>query len=360
MDNYQLNEKQYSSQSNTNTSKIGSVKSIIFITISNILIMSEIGFYSFFEPFKNTAWIALLIYLFISIILSLLFCGFTNSTGIIKRINKHRIIKYIIAIYYFINILSMIFLGTVIIKDKFYPDVSIIIIYGTLLFTCIYIGYRSFSNIINTSIIFFSLIVLFYIISFTHLDGRNFDLLLPFTIDYKKLLMGKIILFFPLDNILFSLNCDSMKEGFSRKTYTIGNILSFVYLLIIFIDSITLLGANYFDNTKHGCFIRWEVYQGNKFIENYDVFLLVIMVTTIVFRIGLNINNFQNVLNIKKSDKVNAILFLIFFIGLSIFCLLINHLKTIIDISIYTSFYIAIIIYLYFIVLSWKIKHEKQ
>lgn len=338
-----------------NSTKIGNIKLTIFMTISNILILSEVGFYSFFTPFKHTSWIALLIYIGITFILSIIFKGFPNDTGIIKIINKHFIIKYLLLIYYFIVISTMIFLGTIIIKDKFYSDVSIIIIYATLLFTCIYIGFSNFNNIINVSMIFFTLIIVFYAISLTHLDGRNLNLLLPFTFDIKKIFLGKIILLFPLENILFSLNTDNLRNGFKTKAYTIGNLSSMFYLLLIFIDSLTLLGANYFKNVKYGSFIRWEVYQGNKFIENYDVFVLIIMVTTIVFRMGLNINNFQAIMGIKKTNKFNTIFFILIFIVLSVYCLFINNLQVIIKYAIEISFIIIIILYIYFVVLSWII-----
>ena len=134
-----------------NSTKIGNIKFSIFMTSSNILILSEVGFYSLFTPFKHTSWIVLLIYIGITFILSIIFKGFPNDTGIITIINKHFIIKYLLLIYYFIVISTMIFLGTIIIKDKFYSDVSIIIIYATLLFTCIYIGFRNFNNIINAN-----------------------------------------------------------------------------------------------------------------------------------------------------------------------------------------------------------------
>ena len=71
-----------------NSTKIGNIKLTIFMTISNILILSEVGFYSFFTPFKHTSWIALLIYIGITFILSIIFKGFPNDTGIIKIINK--------------------------------------------------------------------------------------------------------------------------------------------------------------------------------------------------------------------------------------------------------------------------------
>lgn len=342
-------------KSTQNSTEIGNIKMTIFMAISNILILSEVGFYSFFTPYKHTAWIALLIYIGITFILSILFRGFPNNTGIIKIINKHFIIKYLILIYYFIVISTMIFLGTIIIKDKFYSDVSIIIIYATLLFTCIYIGYRNFNNIINVSLIFFTLIVVFYVISLTHLDGRNFNLLLPFTFDIKKIFLGKIILLFPLENILFSLNTDSLRNGFQTKTYVIGNLSSMFYLLLIFIDSLSLLGANYFESVKYGSFIRWEVYQGNKFIENYDIFVLIIMVTTIVFRMGLNVNNFQTILGIKKTNKFNAIFFISIFLVLSAYCLLINNLQIVLKYALDSAFIIAIILYIYFVVLSWII-----
>ena len=203
--------------------------------------------------------------------------------------------------------------------------------------------------------IFFTLIIVFYAISLTHLDGRNLNLLLPFTFDIKKIFLGKIILLFPLENILFSLNTDNLRNGFKTKAYTIGNLSSMFYLLLIFIDSLTLLGANYFKNVIYGSFIRWEVYQGNKFIENYDIFVLIIMVTTIVFRMGLNINNFQTIMGIKKTNKFNTIFFILIFIVLSVYCLFINNLQVIIKYAIEISFIIIIILYIYFVVLSWII-----
>lgn len=344
----------------TNDTRISNTKMIFFIALSNILIISEVGFYTFFTPFDHSAWIALLIYIFITFFISIIFKGFPNNSGIIKKINKNKIIKLLILFYYIIIISTMIFLSTIIIKQKFYSDINIIIIYGTLLLCCIYVGNHNFNNIINVALIFFVLILIFYFISFTHLDGRNFKLLLPLTIDIKKLYRSRLILIFPLENILFSLNSDNLKKGFNRKIFTIGNILSMFYLLIIFIDSISLLGANYFKDVKFGSFIRWQVYQGNKFIENFDIFVLVIMVITITFRMAININNVFNILLCKKKNKFNLIFYIIIFIILTIYCLFINYLNIIMKYVLFCSFFISIIIYIYFIILSFKIKRGNK
>ncbi len=341
-----------------NSTKVGDVKLISFISISNILILSEVGFYNFFLNFKHTSWIALIFYIIITFLLSMLFKGFPKDSMIVKKVQDNKIIKFLILLFYTIIIATMIFLTTVIIKDKYYADINIIILYSSLLFTCIFIGFRTFNNIINISMIFFFFILLFYIISFSHLDGRNMNLLLPFTLDLKKLLSAVLILIFPLENILFSLNCNNLKNGFTRKAYVLGNVFSLVYLLIIFIDSITLLGADYYVNVKYGSFIRWEVYQGNKFIENFDVFLLIIIIITITFRLGLDICNFRNLLKVRKTEKFNIIFFAIFFVLIGIYCIFINHFQIILKYLLYGSLGLSFIIYIYFVGMSWKLDKE--
>lgn len=345
---------------NVNNTKVGNIKIVSFIAISNILILSEVGFFNFFLNFRHTAWIALLVYIFITFIMSMFFKGFSKDSIILKKVLDNKLIKNLILFFYTIIISTMIFLTTIIIKDKYYTDINIVLLYSSLLLTCIYIGYRTFNNIINISMIFFFFILLFYVISFSHLDGRNISLLLPFTLDIKKLYSAILILIFPLENILFSLNCNNLKNGFTRKAYVLGNVLSLIYLLIIFIDSITLLGADYYVNVKYGSFIRWEVYQGNKFIENFDVFLLIIIIVTITFRMGLNICNFRNLLKVKKTEKFNVIFFIVFFIIIGIYTIFINHFNIILKYMLYASLVISFIIYIYFITMSWKLSKKEK
>ena len=338
--------------------KIKNNKIIIFIAISNILIISQAIFTKLLDTFKQSSWIALLVYIVFISIIGFLFKGFSTNTNIITDINKHKIIKYLLGIYLIYVISSSIFLASIIIKDYFYNKASLIIVFSIITTICFILSKLQFSKIINVSMIFFFFFLFLYFTPFFHLKERNFLLLLPFELDIKDLIKVYIILVFPLENILFSLYSNQIDKGFRRKDFILGNLFAYSYLLLIIIDSLSLLGANFFENTRFGEFIRWEVYQGNKFIEAFDIFFLIIMTASIIFRGIIYFNMFRKTFSIKRATyKQYYLLFTVLLVQFTLY-VYINYFQDYVEYSLPISLIMISIIFTYLIYLSYKTKKK--
>lgn len=326
---------------------------IIFMICSNMVLYSQIGFSTFINNLENYAHFGLICYLIPIIFLCFLYKGFRKGFNPIISIDKNIIIKFICIIYLSIFSTTLIYLTSTVIKIQFYSELPIIIIFIGLIITCIYLSTNSPNQIINVSSIFFIIILLFNLVPFFHIQERNFNLLLPIGIN-ENIYKCFIILLFPLDNIIFSINSASYDKGFSRKTFLIGNICSFALLLIIFLDNMTLLSYKYYIGTIFSPFIRWSVYQGNKFIESYEILLLIIMIITTIFRVAYNLSTIRILLKYKKNIKASATIFTILLIILIILYMFINKLNSILTVSLIILLILIIILFTYFIRLSYK------
>lgn len=332
--------------------KIKNSTFILFLSLSNILIISEISSSLLFNNYGNNSWLVIIIYLLFVILISLLFNGF--NINITKYIKKKYLVKLVLVVYLYLSIVLMIFLTSVAIKNEFYPSININIIITTIAFCTIYVGCKQTKEILGLSAIFYIVILSYYVISFSFLNSRNFSLLLPISIDYKSLYKSYLIIMFPLENIIYSIQSDNIKNGFSRKTFVLGNVFTFLYLLFIFIDSITILGGNFHKGINFGSFMRWKTYQGNKFIESFNVFLMIIMILSIIFRLSLNINTLRRLTLIKKKSFI-LIFSISLLIGLIFLNIYINIIKDILRIVLKCSFFLILFIYIYFTYLSYKL-----
>lgn len=327
---------------------------IIFMICSNMILYSQIGFSTFINNLENYAHFGLICYLIPIIILCFLYKGFKKGYNPIININKNIIIKFLCIIYLSLFSIILLYLTSTVLKVQFYNELPILIIYVGLIVTCIYLSTNSPNQIINVSSLFFIIIILFNIIPFFHMQERNFNLLLPIGIN-NKIYKCFIILLFPLDNIIFSINSALYDKGFSRKTFLIGNICAFSLLLIIFLDNMSLLSYKYYLGTIFSPFIRWSVYQGNKFIESYEILLLIIMIITTIFRVAYNLSTIRILLKHKKNIKLSGIIFTILLVILSILYMFINKLNSILTVSLIILLILIMILFAYFIRLSYKL-----
>lgn len=326
---------------------------IIFMICSNMVLYSQISFSTFINNLENYAHYGLLCYLVPIIIVCFLYKGFKKGFNPIINIEKNIVIKFISIVYLSVFSIIILYLTSTVIKVQFYSELPILIIFIGLITTCIYLSLNSPNQIINISSIFFIIILLFNLVPFFHIQERNFNLLLPIGIN-KNIYKCFIIFLFPLDNIIFSINSASYDKGFSRKTFLIGNLCSFSLLLIIFLDNLTLLSYKYYVGTIFSPFIRWSVYQGNKFIESYEILLLIIIIITTIFRVAYNLSTTRILLKYKKNIKSSAVIFTILLIILTILYMFINMLNSILTISLIILLILIMILFTYFIILSYK------
>lgn len=338
--------------------KTKNYKVIFFLTASNILFINQSIFNVLINNYKQSSWIAIIFFIIIVMFLSIFFKGFTGTTNVTKELNKNKFVVSLINIYIIIILSVIIFLASIIIKDYFYNRTSVFIIIILLSILCNYLSRYSFPKIIGISLIFTIGCMFFYLIPIFHINERNFSYLLPLEFDIKKLFSCIHLIIFPMENIIFSIYSNQINKGFRKRDYLLSNIFSYIYLLFIVIDSITLLGANYYQNIRLGEFIRWEVFQGNKFIETYELFFLTIITTSVIFR-GIIYFNIINRINLIKSNSlIRYIPLIITLIIQLLFYIFINNFHNIVFMSLNFLTIIIIIVYIYFIKLSYKLNNN--
>ena len=327
---------------------ISNKKMILFLGLSNILIVSQISFIQLINEFKQNSWWILLLVMLIFVLIGLLFPGIKKND---KNIFKNKFIKILLTLYLLIAIIENTFLTGLIIKQYFYTEANILIILIVLLITFYILGTFELTRIFDVGIIFFLLTSVFYLIPLFNQDDRNHSLLLP--IDIKQVIniyKAYLVFLFPLENIIYAYHYMQFKEGFRKKDFVIAGIISIVYLLQIIIDSISILGTNYFLESKESSYIRWQTFKGNKFIENFDIFLLVIMTVTICFRMALNVNTLLSIWKAKKKSKIN-ILFILIFLGFEIILYVFSNIfNSILMYSLFVCLGLIGLIYLYIII----------
>lgn len=338
--------------------KTKNYKVIFFLTTSNILFINQSIFNILINNYKQSSWIAIIFFIFISVLLSLFFKGFSGTTNVTKEINNNKFISFFISIYIIIILSIIIFLASIIIKDYFYNRANLFTIIIIISFLCFYLSKYTFPKIIGISLIFSIGYFVFYLIPIFHYKERNLSYLLPLEFDIKNIFSCINLIIFPMENIIFSIYSNQINKGFRKKDYLLSNLFSYIYLLFIIIDSITLLGANYYQDLRLGEFIRWEVFQGNKFIETYELFFLIIVSISVIFR-GIIYFNIIRRLHLIKQDSFKKYIPLIITLIIQIlFYLYINNFHDIVFKTLNYLTVLIIIIYIYFIWLSNNIKNK--
>ena len=342
-----------------NNNVLSEKKLIIFMSISNIFIINLIGLSRLFNRFKNVAWLIVIIMILLVIVLFLPFKGLPKEINVLKKIRK----KYLLRIFLLIYLICSIPFNTIIvsltINKFFYFNTNVLITAFCILFASLILCRNSFNKIISLAITFFLFIIVIYIIPFTHIEEREFSLLFPININIKDLIYTIPLLMFPLEHLIHGLFNNQIENGFNRKSLIISCIIEGLYILYIMLDAQTLVGANFYVNMYYPGVFRWLVYQGNKFIENYDIFLLIIIITTYIFKLAFYLHSLRKILFIKSNTKNYILLFLSTFSIISILYLFNNYLGTISIIYLYISLVVLLLLYFYFIYLSRKTNNKE-
>ena len=329
-------------------------KLILFMSISNIFIINLIGLSRLFNRFKNVAWLIVLIMIIMVFIICLPFKGLPKELNIMKKIRKKYLLRILLLIYLLFSITFNTVIVSLTINKFFYFNTNVLITSFCILFASLILSRNSFNKIISLSMIFFIFIIIIYIIPFTHFEEREFSLLFPININFKDLIYTIPLLMFPLEHLIHGLFNNQIENGFTKKSLIISCIIEGFYILFIMLDAQTLVGANFYVDMYYPGVFRWLVYQGNKFIENYDIFLLIIIITTYIFKLSFYLHTLRKILFIKSKTKNYLLIFLVSFTIISILYILNNYLGIISVVYIYTSLGILLILYLYFIYLSHK------
>ena len=122
-----------------------------------------------------------------------------------------------------------------------------------------------------------------------------------------------MLLFF-LDNYIVIFYSPKFRDGIKKKHLLLGNSFAIFYSLYILIDSITILGSKYFENTQMTAFTRWQVFKGYGFIENYDIFLLIIVTVSTIYKLSVYFNLTRLIIFEKRKRRFGVIFGALFLI----------------------------------------------
>ena len=333
---------------------------VLFISIGNAFYANFFGFNYLINNYDQTAWFPFIILLLINLLFCFFFKGFNNNFHPLKIIKKNYFIRIITIIYCLITSLIIILFASVLTRNFFYYETPALIFVFITVITSLILSYQSFSSIISTSTIFFSVFALFYIFPLFFVKEHDYNLLMPFSFDFKNSYKILLMLLFTFDNFIVIYYSPIIKNGLKRKHLLIGNTILIIYCLHIMIDSLSLLGANYYKDTFMSAFLRWQLFKGDSFLENYDIFLLVILTIITVYKISVYFNLVRLTLYQKKKKRFGVIFGVIFLIlgviGFHFIEIIQNNLQ-----YIFLSLLILIfIIYLYFTKKSGEVRYANQ
>lgn len=343
---------------NKSGNKTSTSKLMIFNSISNISFMSLIGFSLLINMYKTMSWIILIGLILITVLLSLFFKGFDKDFNALKFVKERSILKVLITTYLMIVISLVTITSALIIKKYFYTNNGVIMISIVLLIAGLYLSTTKIKNILDISMIFFILIPFFYIITLFTDESRTLRYLFPLDFNIENLGMALIILIFPLENSLMFIFNNQTQNGIRTKHFLWTNVFTLLYLFYVLIDSLSMLSANFLFDLRYSSFFRWHLFSGNKFIQNYDIFILLIIFITVTFRLGYYLQLLR-LTSFLKNNKFVSIFFFIFFLTIIyILYLNVNSMFNIVNKLLYFMAFIILIIYSFFVVKSMEAPHE--
>jgi len=338
--------------------KLSMTKLVIFNSISNICFISIIGFSLLINTYGNMSWLVLIGCILISLLLSMFFKGFPNHFNVLKQVKKNHLLRIIILLYLTITITLVTITSTLAIKKYFYTENSTMFIAIFSIFIALLISYNRIKNIFDISMIFFILIPIFYFITLFTLEDRYIRYFLPMNFDLNNLNLALMILIFPLENCLMFLYNNQTKNGVKRKHFLISNFFTLFMLLLIIIDSLSLLSANFLKDIRYPSFYRWHLFSGNKFFQNFDIFLLIIIIITVIFRLSYYLQIFRLTLFAPKKKSTLLLSLLLFSITTYTIYVNVNNIFNIVNKLLYFMFFLILIIFTIFVFKSMEVNNE--
>ena len=347
----------------TTKNRVNSLKTsrlIYFNSISNIFFSVLISIPILIDNFKNASWFILIFLILLITLLSFFFKGFTNNFNAIKYVNNNFLIKLLFTLYLLSAISLINIFSCLVIKKFFYTENSILLNGLINLILSFHLSKSSFKNLFNCGIIFFMIVVFCYTIPIFTTSSRYFEFLLPLEFDFSSLSKAILILIFPLENsFMFILN-NQTENGIKRKHLIISNIITLLILLLITIDTITLLSPSFLQNMKYSSFYRWNFLNSNLIFQNFDILIFIILVITVIFRLSYYIKIFKVSLGIKQNIKNTIFLYILLFILFYLLTININQIFIILDKALYFMFFFVFLIFVIFSFKSMEVNNDRN
>lgn len=283
-------------------------KIILYMIFSNLFFFIAISSNYTLQTFKQNTWYTPIIALFIYLILVIAFPN--NFTHTIKKIFKCKICKMFIKIFLLLESICILYFSIHFFYNYVSTEISIIIYLIVVITTIMILSNKSIVSIINTSSIFYMISLLLYSIPILSSSQRYSEYILPISFNFSELPSIILVSFIPVDNIILLIYYTSFEKKLSKKDLMLGGTLFFVLLSFIYLDSLMLISYKIYLDYDFSFFFHWQLYTDNKYISNYNICLLFIMLSSIIFKSTVNIKTFK-VLSDKKNDVILSIIILI-------------------------------------------------
>lgn len=276
-------------------------KIILYMIFSNLFLFIAIQSNYTLKTFKQNTWYTPIIVLSVYLILIMLLPK--NFSHVIKKIYKQKICKIFIKLFLLVESVFILYFSTQFFYNFVSTDVSPIIFIIVVVITIMILSNKNIDSIINTSSIFYVVCLLLYIIPISSSSQRYLEYLLPISFNLESLPSIILISFIPIDNIILLIYHTFIEKTLSKKDLMLGGTLFFILLMFIYLDSLMLISYKIYLNYDFSFFFHWQIYTDNKYISNYDICLLFIMFSSVIFKLAVNIKTFK-VLSEKKNNLI--------------------------------------------------------
>lgn len=272
------------------------------IIISNALIVG------------NAKFSYVILVLFIPILFLILIVGKFKDRFILSRIYKRKITKLILILYLFLSFIFMTIISVNIINQFFYfsmPDYFFIIV---SVFVTMYIASLSNNNLVNLSFTIFVILLLINLLRIFNVSKGTYDFIIhdiqsfKFDFNFEILLLSGLF----LDGIILFFYNDDNKR-LSKKWYIISTCLGVVMSIFIMLENYLHIPYQFLNNSFFPSFTRYKMTIGPKYIEHFDVLLLINTIILIIIKCAISLRTLRLLLKIKQNFK-NQIILSFFFI----------------------------------------------
>lgn len=343
-----------------NQKQINNFQVILFLIMVNGFFINLIGFKYLVKVFEQNSWYIPLLFFLIYVVLLIPYKSINKTNNLLKESRSNNIIKGIIILYCFLAVLLSIFFCSVAVKDFFYNSTPIWFFILSFTLCSLYLSSKNFSTIVQIATIFLIVSLFLYIAPVINIIKRPKLNILPFKFEYKKMYLGFLVLFFPIEIFLLTFHNTHLKNGLTKKMAIINGGLTLLYISYILFDAISLIGYQYYRTLFLGGLFRWQVFSSNAVFENNDIFLLYIMSVGVVFKSAFYFNTIRLILYRKEQKKSIISIGVVFLISCYFLYSYLELIESYWQITRYILFVLMFIIFVYIIIQSRKVyKHEQ-
>lgn len=236
-----------------------------------------------------------------------------NNKDILKRTINNLWVKVPLIAYCFLASFFLVHISTIILSEYVFDNSMYYVFLVSLTLISLYLSYLGIRSIFHVfsffAIIASILMVLPIIIVYPITD---FSMILPAffpTFRWFYLLIG---LFLSFDSLLIYLVTTFTRNGVLRKTVILGNIFSFITLMIGCLLVIAIYGDKYYSGFPYIALSLFEIQESFKYVGNVDFVLCYILPVFTVFKVAYYFFLIRVLLRIKKKKGFILGLFLVY------------------------------------------------